>query len=129
MIHRGKRNTGFIVACCFLIFATGARGQTKSRPAGTEILPGLMNYGISVQSRWPPAPAELPKHLPGGTRVPPLSTAGMVAVSAMPIQAGYYCSQLGFFCKKEWQFEKSSHIPLRLRVGSLADCNFLEGKK
>jgi hypothetical protein len=32
------------------------------------------------------------------------------------------------FCKIEWEMEKSTHIPLRFRLGSLADCNALEGK-
>ncbi len=33
-----------------------------------------------------------------------------------------------FFCKMEWEMEKTTHIPLRFRLGSLADCDALEGK-
>jgi hypothetical protein len=37
-------------------------------------------------------------------------------------------TQSGFFCKREWELEKTTHIPFRFRLGSLAECNTLEGK-
>ncbi len=45
------------------------------------------------------------------------------------LPADFYCSQLGFFCKKEWKFESVTKIPLRFRLGSLQYNDWLEGKK
>jgi hypothetical protein len=44
------------------------------------------------------------------------------------IPSNIFYTQSGVFCKMEWELEKASHIPFRFRLGSLADCNALEGK-
>ncbi len=44
------------------------------------------------------------------------------------LPADLYYIQSGFFCKREWELEKVTHIPFRFRLGSLADCNTMEGK-
>jgi hypothetical protein len=44
------------------------------------------------------------------------------------IPADFYYCRSGFFCKREWELEKATHIPFRFRLGSLDYCNALEGK-
>ena len=45
------------------------------------------------------------------------------------INQNYYTQHFGFFCKKEMAIEKATKISLRFRLGSLQQCNYLEGKK
>jgi hypothetical protein len=50
-----------------------------------------------------------------------------VTITSLP-PSNYYTSNVGFFCKQELLLEKVSKIPFRFRLGSLSNCNFLEGK-
>jgi hypothetical protein len=40
----------------------------------------------------------------------------------------FYSSKLGFFCKQEINFDKITKIPFRFRLGSVEQCDRLEGK-
>ena len=54
------------------------------------------------------------------------ATREINAVTA--VRKDLYTNNFGFFCRKEWQLEKSTRIPLRFRLGSLEQCNILEQK-
>ena len=46
----------------------------------------------------------------------------------LPGLRSYGVQSMSFFCRKEWQFEKATSIPLRIRLGSLEYTNYLEQK-
>lgn len=43
------------------------------------------------------------------------------------IPADFATCNYGFFCKKELILEKAIKIPLRIRLGSVEQCNYYEG--
>ncbi len=45
------------------------------------------------------------------------------------IPADFYSKQLGFFCKQEIKIDRVTKIPFRFRLGSVEQCNKLEGKR
>lgn len=46
-----------------------------------------------------------------------------------PVPANFSTCNYGFFCREELVIEKATRIPLRLRLGSLQQCNFYEGER
>jgi hypothetical protein len=48
-------------------------------------------------------------------------------ISVLP--SDFYAVHLGFFCKEEIKFQKTTSIPFRFRLGSVDECDELEGKK
>jgi hypothetical protein len=46
-----------------------------------------------------------------------------------PVPTSFYHQTLGFMCKSEWKVEQFTRVPLRVRLGSLAQSNYLEGKR
>lgn len=44
------------------------------------------------------------------------------------IRPDFYTQHFGFFCKKELQLEKIAKIPVKIRLGSVQQCDWLEGK-
>jgi hypothetical protein len=118
MINRGKRKWQFIVAFCGLLISLQVKAQQR-----TELRSSL---------QFSHSPAGLTfNHLSPGTGYRATNPSRFSEMRETPMNfpvSANYSRSLGFFCKKEWQLEKSTHIPLRFRLGSLEYCNHLEGK-
>ncbi len=52
----------------------------------------------------------------------------VLPTTAPIVPSNLYYLQSGFFCKREWELERATHVPFRFRLGSLDHCNELEGK-
>jgi len=69
-----------------------------------------------------------PLRLTGPRSLPFLYFPGIPTKRLSPVPQNFYTKNLGFFCKREWEWEKKSSIPLRLRLGSVPYVDHLEGK-
>ena len=49
-------------------------------------------------------------------------------ISPKIIPANFSVCDYGFFCRQELKVEKATNIPIRVRLGSLEQCNYYEGK-
>jgi hypothetical protein len=114
-----QRKISFIVVWMILIFAARVSAQTRSL-AGEKLLPAGFECKTAkprtdlVQNTW------ISESYPAFFKA-------MYTPQKMP-GADYYMQHIGFLCKKEWELEKTAHLPLRFRLGSLEYCDFMEGR-
>ncbi len=116
-----------------------AHGQTPKLSPVEKIVPAHLSLtkmplisGLSSPAltglHTPPAGVTKPK-----AALPTLQAIDLDAYSAAAEDAYiggglYYVNHLGFFCKRELDIQKTTHLPVFFRLGSLESCNRLEGK-
>lgn len=107
-----------ILVFCMIFVVIGAFAQKNQPLAGVQMKGKPVQYWYTAFIHQPAAPVPCP----GAAQNFPAVRAYYL------LPANQYAKNLSFFCKNEWHFEKATGIPLRVRLGSVQQCDWLEGK-
>jgi hypothetical protein len=130
MKNRPERLICFLVVWLTMFSCISGKGQNISKK--TELAPDFKHLYLPGADAVKQAFIAQDRGWSGGHLD---QTSGIVLARSttgekyMVVPSDIYYIQSGFFCKREWELEKATHIPFRIRLGSLADCNALEGKQ
>jgi hypothetical protein len=119
-----QRKIFFIVACLLILFIAPAKSQGFKATLSNTALP---KENFVIKNNTLPHQISFPEFTNNNTAL--FKNPVVTNFSLSMVNENFYTQHLAFFCKQEWQFEKSTHISLKFRLGSFDYCNMLEGKK
>ena len=132
-----QRKKTFLVVCLSILMV-GTRAQQPGPAPVEKIVPGHLVFPKMPLVSGLPFPAMPGSRMPSGAAASPTAPLPPFHVSDMEphypageaayMGSGSYYDQLGFFCKRELDIQKATHLPVFFRLGSLESCNKLEGK-
>jgi hypothetical protein len=132
-----QRKKTFLVVCLSILMV-GSQAQQPGPVPVEKIVPGHLVFTKMPLLSGLDFPATASLHMLSGaktsptTPLPPFRATDMEtycpAMEAAYMGSGSYYGQLGFFCKRELDIQKATHLPVFFRLGSLESCNKLEGK-
>jgi hypothetical protein len=134
-----QRLKTFLVVCISIHIGGSSLAQTNAAGVDKRLPERLLPLSRPIPGGWA-GHAFLPLSSPGSPAGPgidpapasPFYVAAMASQTPLTgIQApggAFYVDHLGFFCKKEIDFIRTTHIPLHFRLGSMEEANRLEGK-
>lgn len=115
-----KKNTAWMIAAC--VTAGSAAAQTITLTPTPLVPHSYMNAG-SAPGLLSTPPADIWKPAADNPPPPPVFSP------TLPLNpSGYYSQHFGFFCKQEWNWQKRTGLPVKLRLGSYPYTQKLEGK-
>lgn len=134
-MNTNQRFYKIIVALAFSFQMLNLQAQQKLAQPPSIAMPGLFSVNDtrpwyvtrSLHLNKLTLPADTVVWLTAKNAVQPLWPAKLPGPMST-ISNNFYTQNFGFFCRQELHFEKASGLPLRFRLGSLKDCNTLEGK-
>jgi hypothetical protein len=96
----------------------------------------LMSAGLQKAAAQPPVLPSLSMssvfHAPLSDTAKQLLSPVKDSLPTLPaknhLPLNFYSTHLGTACKLEWQLEKQTKLPLRIRLGSKDQVDYLEGK-
>lgn len=110
------RKTIFLIFCTvFVVGAAFSQKITASKPLFFSL-----QFNVGKQKKGLPFAAD--------TTIGPRPIVAPSAAFAV-VPASFSTSQWGFFCRQELKWEKATKIPFRFRLGSVQQCDRLEGKR